>query len=226
MLVNTDIGTNKEVYLDSAGSIAIYPDAYQLDAADVHDAQETYQNILREQASIKVSFLKIGAYLNAFEERRLYLGLGLPSMRAFLSSDQIEISYRLAHDLMRIAKELAPRIGADNIAKIPMSTLRELLPMLSDGSSDDDIMELVDDVQPLSTRDAKALIRERRGVDEGNPPVIFFANVSVGGVYNEVSITRAGEDGDIYEVGKLRIKPEDFKHWQSRFSSFIDYKDA
>lgn len=214
--------TNKEWYKSADGSLEFYPDTYQIPLADVDASEKMEQFIINEQRNIKMSFLKIGAALNVFEQKKLYLGRGLPSMRAWLDSPDIEISYRLAHDLMRIASELLPKIG-DRVENIPVSTLREVLPMLSDGSGDESILELLDDVEGLSTRDAKKVIRERRGVKTGSPPVIFHAEVKEGGAFHRIKITRAGEDGDIYEVGTVNIRPSDFKFWQDRFGSFIDY---
>ena len=215
--------TNKEWYQGADGSLEFYPDTYQIPLADVNASEKLEQFIINEQRNIKISFLKIGAALNVFDQKKLYLGRGLPSMRAWLESPEIEISYRLAHDLMRIAGDLVPKIG-DRVENIPVSTLREVLPMLSDGSDDEAILELLDDVEGLSTRDAKKVIRERRGVKTGSPPVIFHGEVlQQGGTFHKIKITRAGEDGDIYEVGTIQIRPSDFKHWQDRFGSFIDY---
>lgn len=216
--------TNKEWYLEADGSVVQYPDAYQIPYGDVEASEKMEKFILNEQRNIKVSFLRIGAALNVFEQKKLYLGRGLPSMRAWLDSPDVEISYRLAHDLMRIAGELLPKIG-DRVEDIPVSTLREMLPMLSDGSSDEAIMEMLDDVQGLSTRDAKKVIRERRGAGTGTPPVIFHAEVLRGEEYHKIRITRAGEDGDIYEVTKtdLMVKPKDFHVFEKIFGNFMDY---
>lgn len=223
----TDTATNKEFYREADGSIVEYPDAYKLSESEISDAERMEQYILAEQRQIKQSFLKIGAALNIFEDQKYYLGRGFPSFRAWLNSPDIEISYRLAHDLMRISNELVPKIGMDNIEKIPVSTLREMLPMLSDGTSDEDLLELVEDVDGLTTRDAKGMIRERRGVKEGIQPVLFHATVTKGSSYHRVTITRAGEDGDVYEVTSepLRIKPKDFALWQQRFGTFMDFND-
>lgn len=214
--------TNKEWYQGADGSLEFYPDTYQIPLADVAASEKMEQFIINEQRNIKMSFLRIGAALNIFDQKKLYLGRGLPSMRAWLESPEIEISYRLAHDLMRIAGELLPRIG-DRVENIPVSTLREVLPMLSDGSGDEAILEILDDVEGLSTRDAKKMIRERRGVETGKPPVIFHGEVQEGSTFHRIKITRAGDDGDIYEVGTINIRPSDFKFWQDRFGSFIDY---
>lgn len=215
---------NKEWYQEADGSIVQYPDTYQIPYGDVEASERVEKFILDEQLNIKTSFLRIGAALNVFEQRKLYLGRGIPSMRAWLDGPEIDISYRLAHDLMRIAAELLPKIG-DRVADIPVSTLRELLPMLSDGSSDEELLDMVEEVNGLTTRDAKKVLRERRGAGTGTPPVIFHAEVLRGEEFHKIRVTRAGEDGDMYEVTKtdLQVKPKDFPIFEKIFGNFIDY---
>lgn len=202
---------SKEYYLGSDGSIEYYPDAYAVEENKIALAEGLEQYIMEQQHTIEASFMKIGAALIKFEEEELYLARGLPTMKVWLEGAEFSFSYAHATRLMRIVRDLVPIIG-DKHKEIPVSTMKELLPMLADGSTPEQINEAVDEVTGLTTRDAKRRIRELRGVEERAAPTIFRAKVRTGETYHYVTVTRTGEDGDSYTLTEkpLRIKPKDF----------------
>jgi hypothetical protein len=128
---------------------------------------------------------------------------------------------------MRIVKDLIPVLGDRDIT-LPVSTMKEMLPLLADGRTTEEIQEVYDELQGLTTRDAKDRIRELRGIERPDQPTTFRARVQRGEAYHRVRITRYGEDGDIYELTErspLLIKPKDFARFTDRFGNFLEFVD-
>lgn len=216
-------------YIGSSGEMETYQDSYgAVTQDDIDSAERLERYILDTQTNIEQSFLKMGAALVVFEEERYYLARGMPSMRAWLNSPEFHISYRLAMDLMRIARELVPLFPDDTVPELPVSTMRELLPLVSEGRTAEEIVGVAEDIQGMTVRDARNHIREVRGIDEPEQPTIFRARVEMGEEYHRVWITRYGDDGDIYQLSRepLRIKPRDWQRWSTRFGGFINYEQA
>jgi hypothetical protein len=217
--------TNKEYYLDSDGSIVHYPDAYKVTPLQREEAEKLGKYIVAQQDTIEASFLKMGQALALFEEQEMYKAYGVPSMRVWVK-EHCHFSYEHATRLIRIVRDLLPVLGEVETL-LPVSTMKEMLPMLTEGATPEEIREAFEEVQGLTTRDAKARLRELRGVEEPPIPTTFRASVVQGETYNFVSIMRYGDDGDIYEVTPqpLRIKPKDFPRWAERFGAFMEVKD-
>lgn len=214
--------------IDSSGELVTYDDPYASVTEDkIEMANALEQYIVEQDKGIQYTFLKLGAALNKFEDEELYLARGFPTFRSWLMSAQFSFSYEHATRLQRIVREIVPILGTENLP--PISTLKEILPMLSEGASEDDIREAVEEVKDLTTKDARARLRELRGIEEKERPAIFTAKVQRGESYHRVSITRTGDDGIIYNVtpsGPLTIRPEDWGRWAERFSEeFITYED-
>lgn len=223
MVTNFSGSVQKQTFMGSDGSIERYDDAYQVDEETYELAVGIENYILEQQMNIKHSFLKIGAALIKFEEQELFKARGVPSFRAYLSSDMFEFSYEHATRLMRIVKELVPILGEEGLPSL--SKLKEILPMLGEGWSEDEIRYAVSEIENLNTRDAKARIREIRGIKD-NPTLPFFkAVVKEEGDFNVVAVERiGGDDGDYYNAGTLYIKKKDWSRWADNFGEgFVEY---
>lgn len=220
---------DKEYYLGSDGSLENYPQIYKVNPADLEAAEKLESFILNEQEHVETSYLKIGAALVEFEERKLWTAKGLPSFRAWLSGPEFHFGYEQGTRLMRIVRDLLPNLP-DGTPRPPLSTLKEMLPLLADGTDSETLAEIAAEVANMTTRDAKRHIHERRGIGGGAEPVIFRARVQLGSEYNLTRIFRTGGDGDDYELteeGPLRIKPKDWQRWSERFNEgFIEYVEA
>lgn len=216
-------------YIGSSGEVETYQDSYgEVTQDDIDSAERLERYILETQSNIEQSFLKIGAALVVFDEERYYLARGMPSLRAWLNSPEFHLSYRLAMDLMRIARELVPMFPDGTAPELPVSTMRELLPLMTEGRTAEEIAGVAEDIQGMTVRDARNHIREVRGIDEPEQPTIFRARVEQGEEFHRVWITRFGDDGDIYQLSRepLRIRPRDWSRWQTRFGGFITYEQT
>jgi hypothetical protein len=209
--------------IGSSGELERYEDNYNVDSETALKAQHLEEYIIEQQSNIETSFLKIGAALVQFDSDQLWRARGMPSFRAWASGPELHFSYAHATRLMRIVRDLIPRLG--EIPTTSVSTLTEMLPMLSNGSTDEDIQQAYEDIQGLTTRDAKIHLQELRGITQAPRPVIFSARVRQTERWNYVDVTRQGDD-DTYLVtkkGPLEIKPSDWDAWAERFGAFITY---
>lgn len=222
----TEIVETKEYYMDSDGSLVYNPDVYKGAQGDVELADTLENYIIDQQDTITTSYLKMGAALHEFESKKLYLAKGMPSFRAWISGPEFAMSYEAAHRLISIVRDLMPVLG-DKETLLPVSTMKELLPLLRDGTSREQIQEIYDEVEGMTTSDAKKHIRELRGIEAAKPTTLFRADVQQIGDSKYVKITCTTEDGDYYVVsdnGPLRIKDRDWAKWMSRFGdNFIEY---
>lgn len=221
---------NKEWYIGSGGELEQYVDAYKLTKEQIDEAEECENAILETKKSIENGFLTIGALLMHMEDNKLYLGRGYPTFKAYANSSALGMNYRMAHDLVRIVREVGPKLESAreqgrNIPLPSMSNMRAALPMLSENLTDDEFLDVLEDIEPLTVSDANKYIRERRGLGTNENEVTFHARVHKGEVYNTVTIKRSGLDGDIYEMtaAPLKIKPKDFAKFIDRFGYFVEY---
>lgn len=226
-ITNTEKNFKEKTYaiIGSSGELERYNDVYaDVDEEQIYLATKLEEFIFNEQHNIERSFLRIGAALAQFDEQELWRARGYPSFRSWTS--ELSFSYEHATRLIRIVRDLVPLIGdTDNLP--PVSTMKELLPMLSDGSSSEEILDAYNEVRDLTTADAKRRIREIRGVDQPSVPATFRAVVQSFDDHNRVRIERFGDDGDYYTVTPqpLYIKHRDWPRWESRFGSFIEYEN-
>lgn len=219
--------SDKEYYQGSDGNLEYYPQIYKPTDDEVEAAQKLEQYIIEQQQNIQGSFLKMGAALLKFENDKLYLARGVPNFQSWVS-EHCDFSYAWAKSLIRIVRDLLPVLG--EVEEMPsVSTMRELLPMLSEGRSQAEIREAFEEVQGLTVRDAKHRLRELRGIEEPPIPTTFRARVQEREDFVLVTISRFGDDGDIYDLtsrGPLYIKKKDWPRWQDRFGVFIEFRET
>lgn len=213
------------------GELVRYDNTYDfVKDGDVKRADEVAEQIIEHSRTIELHYLKLAQALSTFNQERLYLAKGFPSFRTWAESNEISgLSYRTAHNLLRIADEALPILQKnDAMEMLPsVSTMYDLLPILSDDNAEEKFIEAVERVQGLTNRDAKAEIREIRGIDSGSiekMPTVFSAKVTRGDTYHRLKIYCS--DGEEYydctPSGPVVIKPEHFARFEERFGRFIE----
>jgi hypothetical protein len=98
--------------------------------------------------------------------------------------------------------------------------------MLSEGKSPEQIREVLEEVQDLTTKDAKKRIRELRGLEETDSPVIFKASVREFSDYVLVEVMKVGGESPSYSAtpkGPMYFKKEDWPRMQDRFGFAVEY---
>lgn len=220
--------TEKEIYgiIGSTGEIEVYQDAYaNITEENINSIQGFTDYIHEQENTIGGSFLKIGAALLEVEKGQLYKAAGLPSMAVWMQSEKFHMSYEHGTRLMRIVRDLVPVLGVDNLPSV--STLKELLPMVSEGATPEQIREAAEEVSELTIKDAKARLREIRGLEEKPRATLFKAIVDTRNGGNYITIKRYGEDGNNYDVterGPIWIRSDDWAVWADRFGGMIEYE--
>ena len=213
--------------MDSDGSIVTYKDDYVVTEQEYNEAQELEQHIMAVRQDIDKDFLILGHLLDQFEKKRGYIAKGYPSFRAWVSSPEIDLSYRTAHDLLRIVREVLPILGPRE--SIPsVSKLRELLPILADDNGAEKFLTTFEQTADATVRDTRDAVKEVRGqlrpIDQPHPAV-FRARVTRGEEFHRVAVTCI-TGVDQYNVGELRIKPEHWSRFEDRFGTFVEFADV
>ena len=209
------------------GELLVYPNTYANQEENLEAATRVQNFILEKQQELDRAFLSIGAALKIVRDEEYFLALGHPSLRSWLSGPDFHIGYRLGVDLIRVVEELMPLFEESDLETLPVSKMRELLPLIGTDHADS-LSDIVEEISNMTVRDAREHIAEVRGVEnENDAPIIFRARVEMGEAFHKVWITRlGGENADIYNLtsSPLRIKPADWARWQQRFGDFIDYE--
>lgn len=222
---------SKEWYIGGDGALEKYSDAFKgVSEDDVKLAERVEERIVLEKQNISQSFQKLAVYLELFERERLYLARGYSSLRLWSSGPDIDLSYRLVHDLIRIQRELLPTLGPggdEAIAAIGISKARELLPLMNEGMEEQAI-ELVTngDAAALTWTDLRQEIKRIRGVDvpfDQRRGPLFYARVRTGEVKTRISIR--GSDGvGVEEFGVLQIPNAWATKFIERFSNLVEFE--
>lgn len=217
--------TEREWFIDSDGTAVHYPQVYRPTPEQVVQANEQLHIVLENKKNAEISFLRMAQALDVVEKNQLYKAHGVPSFRAWVSSPNVDLSYRLASDLLRIVREVLPILPeGTNIPSV--STLRELLPVLGDDQGKEKFVEALHEVEGLTVVDTRERIKELRGIarpiDEPLPAV-FKARVRMGEAFHRVEIT-CTTGVDQYNVGVLTIRREHWPRFESRFGAFIEFE--
>jgi hypothetical protein len=216
----------KQSFIDSDGSLVRYEDPYVVTEEQFIEAVALEEQIIAVRGDIDKHFLVLGRLLDTFDKRSGFLARGYPTFKAWVQSPEIDLSYRTAHDLLRIVREVLPLLGPREA--IPsVSKLRELLPLLADDDGQQKFLETFDSTQQATVRDTREAVREARGQSSVAAafPAIFKAEVTRGDVYHRVRITCL-TGVDQYRVGDLLIKPEHWSRWEGRFGEFVEFTDV
>lgn len=175
----TNEGSNFS-FMGSDGGLQTYFDPYaNVTTDDVALAEKAEQIILDEKWSIECSYAKLAFLLDKFDQERLYLARSCATMKEWCAGEQIDISWRLAQDLIRIQREVIPiletELGPEHavtaVGKVGVSKVRAMLPLLRDDDGEQKVVDLVDRLldpaQPkLNWDGVRAEVKQLRGQEE------------------------------------------------------------
>lgn len=222
--------------IDSDGTLVGYADPFKnIDNDTAELAEKAEAEITRTKGSIEVEFLKLAYLIDEFDQRELYLARGYETMRAWSESPEIEISWRVAQDLIRIRREVIPLLEqtyGDNesahrtVVEAGISKVRAALPLLRDKDKTEDFIQVVEAAPMMPWNDVRNEVKERRGVArplDQALPVLFRASVKL---YDEhANIKVFAVDGTTTEqLGMLRIRREWLPRFEERFGSLINFE--
>lgn len=225
--------SDSQYIIGSDGSMEVYDDRYkQVTQEIVQRAQKLEEEIVAQGVNIQVGYLRLARSIAEFYNDKLYLARGYPSFQAWAESPEIGIQYRTAMNLVRIANEAIPILQRNNVLELlpNVSTMYDMLPILSDEGAEQKFVLAAQEVQGLSARDAKQRIKEIRGTakpyDE-ELPAIFHAHVKDRGEYNEVFINcHTGDDTYSLTVrGPLRVKKKDWPRLERIFRHYVTIQE-
>lgn len=222
-------------HIDGDGTLVGYPDPFKNVTTDLAAlAEQAESEIVQTKGSIEVEFLRLAYLIDEFDKRKLYLARGYETMKAWSESPEIEISWRVAQDLMRIRREVIPLLESsygDNesahrvIVQAGISKVRAALPLLRDKDKSEDFIEVVEAAHSMPWNDVRNEVKERRGlarpIDEA-VPVLFRADIKL---YDEHANIRVfAVDGTTTDqLGTLRIRREWLPRFEERFGSLIRF---
>jgi len=210
--------------IDGSGELLTYPDVYKnVTQEDVKDAIDIEKTIIHVKSLIERGYYAIAKALDEFERRRLYLARGFDTFSAWCESDDVDIGYRLAHDMLRIVREAVPALGDGvDLDAYGISKARALLPLLADENGKEKLQQAFEDTAQLTVKDTNQYVKEIRGIakpiDE-DPPAIFSGTLQRGESYHKLIIRRNGANP--YSCGTLTIRVEDWPRWEERFGGFV-----
>ena len=209
------------------GTLETYSDIYKEETPERFErASELQQEIIEATYRIEASYLRIAKAVATFKQERLYLSLGFPTFKDWADSPELpNFGYRTAQRYVQIVEEVLPLLDERGMMEfLPMiSVMSELLPVLNDENGKDKFIEAVQEIHGLSGSDARARIREIRGLPEKTYPTIFKAVVTRGEPYHTVRIYAQGDNPyECTNTGPIRVKPRDWGRWEERFGTFLE----
>lgn len=224
--------------IDSDGELIAYDDPFKNVTNDLAEvAEHAEQEIRQTKDTIEVEFLRLSYLLDEFDRRGLYLARGYETMKSWSESPEIELSWRVTQDLIRIGREVIPLLKESYgdpdrahraIIEAGVSKVRAALPLLRDKGKSDDFIEIIEAAPSMPWNDVRNEVKERRGMarplDE-TFPVLFRAEIKM---YDEHANIRVfAIDGTTTEqLGTLRIRHEWLPRFEERFGSLIGFDRA
>lgn len=231
------MGDESSWMIDSSGELVAYPDPFKhVDQAQADAAIEAEHSIRMTKVQIEGHFVSLGFKLDEFDRNRMFLARGYESMRLWAESPEIELSWRVVQDLLRIQRHVLPllteQLGSEEAAitalvSVGISKVRALLPLLRDDQTAAQFSEVIAFAPSIPFRALVNEVKSRRGVesvDDGRRPAVFMAKVSKGESFHRVTIT-CTDTIEVYEVGKLHIKPKHWARWEARFGDFVQFEE-
>lgn len=230
------MGDDSSWMIDSSGELVAYADPFKhVDQQQVEEAEDAENSIRLTKVQIEGHFVSLASKLDEFETKRLYLARGYESMRLWAESPEIELSWRVVQDLLRIQRHVMPllteQLGSEEAAitalvSVGVSKVRAMLPLLRDDETAGQFAQVIDFAPSIPFRALVNEVKSRRGVEKTDPgrrPAVFMARVVKGERFHRVTIT-CTDTIDVYEVGKLTIKPKHWARWEARFGDFVQFE--
>lgn len=220
--------------IGSDGGYERYPDTFRrVTTAMVASAEKAEAAVLAQRGQIEEGFLKMAFLLDLIDREELYLARGYETLKTYVASPEVQVSPRMAGDLLRIVREARPLIEAERpeadpdylLLRAGITKVRAALPLLSREETKGGFVPLVEVAPSMTTVDVKAEVKRLRGVEtpiDTRSPAVFSARVTKGETYYRVKV-RCADGVDVYDAGELRIKPRHFGRFDQRFGSFIEF---
>ena len=140
--------------IDSDGSLVPYQDSFKnITPADAAMAERAELAIIGTKQDIERNFLKLSYLIDVFDANQLFKGRGYETMRDWAQSPEIELSWRLCQDLLRVRREVVPilvdQVGSEEQANevlisAGVSKARAVLPLLRDDGGEEKVIDLVE----------------------------------------------------------------------------------
>lgn len=226
----TVTGTSWQI--DGDGTLVAYPDPFkEVDQDAVVRAEASEQVIIGLKLSIESNFQYLARVLDDFDQKQYYLARGYESMRDWCQSPEIELSWRLVQDLLRIRREVIPVLeqahgeqAEETLLSAGVSKVRAALPLLSDGRPDD-FVELVELSPSMPWNDVRAEVKRLRGTERplDEPFAVLFKG-EITTYEGHATIKVFAIDGVTYEkLGSLRIPLKWLPRFEERFGKLISF---
>lgn len=223
--------------VDSDGSLVPFHDPYKnITPADAAMAKQAEIAIIGTKQDIERNFLKLAYLVDIFEANKLYKGCGWETMRDWATSPEIELSWRVVQDLLRVRREVVPilteQVGTEEQAQevlvsAGISKARAILPLLRDEGGEEMVVDLVERAPQMTWNDVRNEVKRLRGIEQpidARFPALFRAKAKQGDEFTrlEISVT---DGGTTERCGVLTIRNQFMPRWDERFSQFITYED-
>lgn len=231
------MATKQYSLIGSSGEMETYPDPYADESPETAQAAEVMeQAILAERNKAESSFLKMAFLLDEFDSKQLYLSRSFDSMKTWTEDPSIEISWRLALDLMRIPRQVVPALEENGytfeqaialLSEAKVSKIRAAMPLLAEGF-ESDFVALVEEAPNLTLKDVNREVRAIRKGDESDDdrPALFKAFVRRGDTHTMFKVITI--KGDLREeAGTLRVHNDDAPRMAMLFGDrHVEYVDG
>lgn len=224
--------------IDGDGTLVSYPDPFKnVDQEVVSRSIQQEDQIIHTKIEIESNFLKLAYLIDEFDNEGLYFARGYETLRSWAESPDIEISWRVVQDLLRIKREVIPlledqyndsTLANKKILEAGISKVRTALPLLRDADRSADFIDVIEAAPSMPWNDVRKEVKERRGLSrdlDEKFPVLFRGDVKL---FDEhANIKFYAVDGSTTELlGTLRIRREWLARFEDRFGSLISFDRA
>lgn len=215
---------------EGTGELETYNDfTKDVTPEQVEIAFQTERQILEMANSIHETSLNLGYALLLFRDAELYKARGYETFSLWVgSAEMANVGVQTAKYLIRIVEEIVPVLEEQSVppAEYPVSTLRAMLPLLTEENGENLVIEAAEAVKGLTCRDAAAIIKEMRGVDqkEDEEPSVVKAYVTMGDKVHEIETFVFRGDGSSHFLGSWKCLRSDFVAVEKMFGKNIEVK--
>lgn len=214
-----------QTIIGSDGTVEQYDNPFAtVTDEQVAEAEKLQNQILDYERGATTNYLKMARDLMTFKNNKLYLAKGYENFQTWAESPELaSVGWRTAYNLVVIAEKVLPLLNAHNMLDqvSSISNLYSLLPVLNDDDGETKFIDAFQRTQGLSSRDARAVISEVRGLPEKigeRKPTLFRGKATRQGEYYRVTIT-ADDRVDFYTCGELMIKDKDWARFEKQFGT-------
>lgn len=224
------------------GELIAYDDPFKaITSTEAETAAQAEAEIVAIKVEIEANFLRLAYLLDQFDQQKLYLGRGYETMKAWAESPEIELSWRVVQDLLRIVREAVPVLSAiyavsagdgaatahanRSILRAGISKTRAALPLLNDDSKRTDFIEVIELAPEMPWNDVRKEVKERRGLLNplGTPEAVrFYAHVTLSATSAKVQLS-ASDGTTIETLGTLYLRRSWLAPFEDRFGTFISF---